>query len=92
MMLKETILYDGTQIKPHWGLIEHGIQGDSIISFLGPMKVNVKEMVDLQDIRREANLTEFLITADKSLHFIIEHFDQQPSNLLLAYHRLMILV
>jgi hypothetical protein len=47
-----------------------GLQGDSIISFQGPCRVNLAEMVDLEDVKRNSP-----IHSDKMLHFITEHFD-----------------
>ncbi|MFX0115721.1 MAG: DUF366 family protein [Candidatus Hodarchaeota archaeon] len=91
-MLDGRIEYDGKQIRPLWAFEELGIKGDSIICFFGPMQVKSTEMIDLQDIRREGKLAEILISSDESLNFIIEHFDCQPSNLLIAYHRLRLLV
>ncbi|MFW9915541.1 MAG: DUF366 family protein [Candidatus Thorarchaeota archaeon] len=91
-MLETEIEYNGSQIRPLWAFEEFGIRGDSIICFLGPMRVKSTEMIDLQDIRRERELAEVLISSDESLNFVIEHFDCQPPNLLLAYHRLRLLV
>ncbi len=91
-MLETEIEYNGSQIRPLWAFEEFGIRGDSIICFFGPMRVKSTEMIDLQDIRREGELAEVLISSDESLNFVIEHFDCQPPNLLLAYHRLRLLV
>ncbi|NHJ46161.1 MAG: DUF366 family protein [Asgard group archaeon] len=90
--LDDHILYDGSQIKALWGMEECDVKGNSIICFVGPMKVKKSEMIDLQDISREKHLADILISSDTSLSFIIEHFDCQPANLLIAYHRLRLLV
>lgn len=89
-LLKEEITYDGSQLKPLWGYINHGIQGNSVIVFQGPISIHVDDMIDVKDIRRERHLTDFLITADKAITFVIEQFDQTP-NLTLMYHRLILL-
>lgn len=89
-LLKEESTYDGSQLKPLWGYITHGIQGNSIIVFQGPISLHKDDMSDVKDIRREQHLTDFIVTADKAINFVIEHFDQMP-NLTLMYHRLILL-
>ena len=91
-VLKQDQTYDGTQIQPFWAFRTLDILGASIVIFRGPMRVPKSEMVDLKDIKREEHLSEFLITADDALNFIIEHFEDQPPNLRLMYFRLRILV
>ncbi|HOK72124.1 MAG TPA: DUF366 family protein [Methanothermobacter sp.] len=81
--LKDEILYDGTQIKAAWALKKLQIKGSSIITWIGPM--NIKNIIDYEDRGRE-------IKAEKMAHFIVEHFDEQPANLRLSYHRQRILV
>jgi len=81
--LKDEILYDGTQIKAAWALKELQIKGSSIITWIGPM--NIKNVIDYEDKDKE-------IKADEMAHFIVEHFDEQPANLRLSYHRQRILV
>nr|WP_245923841.1 DUF366 family protein [Methanothermobacter tenebrarum] len=81
--LKDRILYDGTQIRPNWALNELNIKGPSIITWIGPM--NIKDIIDYEDKNLE-------IKAEKMAHFIVEHFDEQPANLRLCYHRQRILV
>lgn len=68
--LSEIITYDGTQLSSHWAFRNYGLQGDSIISFRGPCRVELTEMVDLEDVRKRAP-----IFSTDMLHFIIEHFD-----------------
>ncbi len=55
------------------------------------MKIPQEEMIDIQDIIREKDLAEILISGDDCIHFIIEMFDDQPANLKVAYHRLHLL-
>ncbi|MDI9623475.1 MAG: DUF366 family protein [Methanothermobacter sp.] len=81
--LKDGILYDGTQIRPNWALNELNIKGPSIITWIGPM--NIKDIIDYEDKNLE-------IKAEKMAHFIVEHFDEQPANLRLCYHRQRMLV
>jgi len=55
------------------------------------MRIEQAEMIDVQDIVREKELAEILISGDDCIHFIIEMFDDQPANLKVAYHRLHLL-
>jgi len=68
--ITDTITYDGTQLSSLWAFRNFGLQGDSIVSFQGPCRVNISEMVDLEDVKNNAP-----IYSEKMLHFIIEHFD-----------------
>lgn len=68
--IDETITYDGTQLSSLWAFRNYGLQGDSILSFRGPCRVELSEMVDLEDVRKKAP-----IFSNDMLHFIVEHFD-----------------
>ncbi|MGC9779974.1 MAG: DUF366 family protein [Candidatus Heimdallarchaeota archaeon] len=83
--------YDGTQIRPLWALSKFEVSGSSMVIFRGSMKVPKEEMIDIKDITREKDLADILISGDDCIHFIIEMFDDQPSNLKVAYHRLHLL-
>jgi hypothetical protein len=80
--------YDGTQIAPLWAYSELGVQGDSVIFFIGEMKVPRDSLIDIEDFRSQK--VDYPISSEKAIHFIIEHFDS-PS-LRLAYHRQRIIV
>ncbi len=85
------ILYDGKQIQTHFVTKEFEVIGNSVLVFRGGMRLSAKEMLDHKDIIREGHLTEFLISSDDTLHFIIEEFDVQPPNIEIAYYRLRML-
>jgi hypothetical protein len=63
--------YDGRAINSHWAFRTLGVQGDSIIAFIGPCDVKLTEMVDLADVKANAP-----IWSSRMAHFIIEHFDR----------------
>jgi len=71
LMLEHELAYDGTAIDSHWAFRQHGVQGDSIIAFIGPCDVKLTEMVDIADVKANAP-----IWSERMVHFIIEHFDQ----------------
>ncbi len=68
--ITETITYDGTQLSSLWAFRNFGLQCDSVVAFRGPCRVNLPEMVDLEDVRNNAP-----IYSTDMLHFIVEHFE-----------------
>lgn len=60
--------YDGTQLHGGFGREAWGVEGDSLVAFIGPCHVEGDALVDLED--REAG--ERIIAAEM-LHFIAEH-------------------
>ena len=68
--ISEPIKYTGEQLQSLWALKQFGLQGDSIVAFIGPCDVSAAAMVDIVD--RESGLK---IYSPKMLHFIVEHFD-----------------
>jgi uncharacterized protein len=79
------MMYDGSQIEPIWAFQSLGVKGSSIVSWRGPMNIHPDELIDFEDVGLE-------IKSDEMLHFIIEHFDVQPADMRLCYHRQRILV
>jgi len=80
LKLKEKLLYDGSQIEPQWAFREFAIKDSSIITWIGPMDIDQDNIVDYEDQGKE-------IKGNELLHFIIEHFDAQPADIRLCYHR-----
>ncbi|EKF86636.1 DUF366 family protein [Methanobacterium formicicum] len=83
--LESGMLYDGSQINPMWAFQALGIKGSSIVTWIGPMNIHSDELIDYEDVGLE-------IKSDEMVHFIIEHFDIQPADMRLCYHRQRILV
>ncbi len=83
--VEENMCYDGSQIQPLWALDKMGIKGSSVVSWMGPMEIDPLKIIDVEDVGLE-------IKSDKMIHFIVEHFDCQPTNIKLCYHRQRILV
>ncbi len=80
LKLKEELCYDGSQIKPMWAFKQFGIKDSSLISWIGSMDIKSSNLIDYEDVGKE-------IKGDKLLHFVIEHFDSQPADIRLCYHR-----
>lgn len=83
--VEENTCYDGSQIRPLWALDQMGIKGSSIVSWMGSMEIEPSKIIDVEDVGLE-------IKSNEMIHFIVEHFDCQPTNIKLAYHRQRILV
>ncbi|WP_455645790.1 DUF366 family protein [Methanosphaera sp.] len=77
--------YDGSQINPSWAFQEFGVKDSTIVSWLGPMNILGKNLIDYEDVGLD-------IKGNMMLNFIVEHFDEQPGSLRLAYHRQRMLV
>lgn len=77
--------YDGSQINPSWAFQEFKVKDSTIVSWIGPMNILGDNLIDYEDVGLD-------IKGNKMLHFIVEHFDEQPGNLRLIYHRQRILV
>ncbi|MBI4244752.1 MAG: DUF366 family protein [Planctomycetes bacterium] len=69
LFVKKQICYDGSQIESHWGYKNFGLEGDSIISFMGKCDIKFNNIKDLEDKMKGAKISSPLM-----LHFIIEHF------------------
>jgi uncharacterized protein len=80
LKLRDGILYDGSQIEPFWAFKEFEIKDSSIVSCISPMEIKSDNVIDYEDVRLE-------IKGAEMLHFIVEHFDCQPANIRLCYHR-----
>lgn len=68
--LKEEIGYTGEQLHSLYTYDNFGIAGDSVIAFIGPCDISLKEIVDLEDAKAGKR-----IYVPMMLHFIAEHFD-----------------
>jgi hypothetical protein len=78
------INYDGLQLAPHWIYRTFDLLGDAIVAFVGSCKVDLSEMVDIEDVKAEAPIFSPLM-----LHCIIEFFQ---TDLELAVYRQRLLV
>ena len=81
----EIFEYDGSQINPSWAFQEFGIYGSSIITWIGPVNISPDNLKDFADVGLE-------IKSNYMVNFICEFFDQQPTNMRIAYLRQRLLV
>ena len=67
--IDEEIKYIGSQLSPHWIYKNFKLQGDSIVAFAGECKVDLTEMVDIEDvINNEPIYSKYMLS------FITEQF------------------
>ena len=83
--VEEIFEYDGSQINPSWAFQEFGIYGSSIITWIGPVNITLDNLKDFADVGLE-------IKSNYMVNFICEFFDQQPTNMRIAYLRQRLLV
>ena len=67
--LDKEIEYTGCQLRGHYVRETGGIVTDGVVAFTGMCRVATSELVDLEDAEEGA-----VITAERMLHFIGEHF------------------
>lgn len=68
-LIENEIKYIGSQLAPHWIYKNFKMQGDAIVAFLGECKVDLTEMVDIEDvINKEPIYSKYMLS------FITEQF------------------
>ena len=67
--IDEEIKYIGSQLSPHWIYKNFKLQGDAIVAFTGECKVDLTEMVDIEDV-----INNEPIYSKNMLSFITEQF------------------
>jgi hypothetical protein len=69
LFIEKELPYDGTQLRSLFAYLDHQIQGDSVVSWIGPCSVSFEHMVDGEDFLAGAT-----IAGARMVHFIIEKF------------------
>jgi len=82
--IKDEITYTGEQLHSLFALDTFGVAGDSIVSFVGPSDVPVREIVDIDDLKAGRR-----ILAPKMLHFMAEHFEPDLEKMILRQYLLI---
>lgn len=67
--IDKQINYDGRQLAPHWIYKNFNVIGDAICAFIGEVKVELTEMVDVEDV-----INNEPIYSESMLNFIVEFF------------------
>ena len=69
IFIDDEIKYIGSQLAPHWIYRNFHLQGDAIAAFIGECKVDLTEMVDIEDV-----INNEPIYSKNMLSFITEQF------------------
>lgn len=72
LFIDKQFAYDGSQLRSLFGYLGHGVQGNSVISWIGPCSISNDHMIDGEDL-----LAGETIAGDEMVHFIIERFETQ---------------
>lgn len=85
--LDPIFLYDGTQLRSRWIEETAGLKGNVILGFCGKADVPIENMVDLEDVARNAP-----IYSEEMLHFIVEIFERDLEKMVLRQRLLMAVI
>ena len=83
----DELAYTGHQLRSHWIYETFGVQGDAIVAFRGPCRVELSEMVDRADVIAGED-----IRAAEMLHLIAEHFDRDLTRAVLRQRLLICMI
>lgn len=67
--IDDDIKYIGSQLSPHWIYKNFHLKGDAVVAFTGECKVDLTEMVDIEDV-----INKEPIYSKSMLSFITEQF------------------
>ena len=70
LFIEKEIKYTGEQLAPHWIYKNFHIMGNAIVAFIGECEVNLKHMVDIEDV-----INNEPIYSKKMLNIIEENFN-----------------
>lgn len=85
--LERSILYDGTQLHSGWIEKTASLSGNAMVAFCGKADVPIENMVDLEDVARNAP-----IYSEAMLHFIVEIFGRDLEKMVLRQRLLMAII
>lgn len=78
LFIDKEVTYDGSQLRSLYAFLEHRLQGDSIVSWVGKCDIPQDKIVDGQDLMEGS-----AIYSEKMLHFIVEIFDAKLREMVL---------
>lgn len=64
-----TEIYDASQLRSLWAYDTFGVQGDSVVGYIGPCHIPVEKLIDRDDA-----LHNRPIHADSQVHYVVEMF------------------
>jgi len=72
LFIDREFAYDGSQLRSLFAYLDHGVQGTSIVSWIGACDISNEHMIDGEDL-----LAGETIAGSRMVHFIIERFETQ---------------
>lgn len=69
VFIEKEFPYDGTQLRSLFAYLEHKVQGDSAVAWIGSCDIPTEHMVDGEDVVAGSQ-----IAGSRMVHFIIEKF------------------
>ncbi len=82
--IEREIPYTGSELRSHFIYDQFDLLGDSLVAFQGPCRVDLSQMVDLEDVKRKSP-----IFSENMLHFLGE-FYQISLETTVLYQRILI--
>ncbi len=70
LFIDKEIKYTGAELCPHWIYKNFNVRGDVVACFIGPVEVNLSEMVDIEDVINNEPINSVTMA-----YFIIEVFN-----------------
>jgi hypothetical protein len=70
LFIDKDFAYDGSQLRSLYAYLSHGVQGTSIVSWIGKCDISKEHMIDGEDL-----LAGETIAGARMVHFIIERFE-----------------
>ncbi len=86
LWIDKTMTYNGSQLSSLFAYRTFKIPGDSVVGFQGRCHVDLKEMVDMEDVLANAP-----VRADNMLHFLVEHFTNDLT-VMVTRQRLLVVI
>ena len=84
--IEKEIPYTGSELRSHFIYDQFNLLGDAIVSFAGPCKVDLSEMVDLEDVKLKKP-----IYSEKMIHFLVEHFEVSLKQIV-SFQRILVVL
>lgn len=85
--IEKEISYTGSELRSHFIYDQFDILGNAAVAFIGSSKVNLNQMVDLEDVKQKKP-----IYSEKMIHFLIEHFEMNLKQMVFCQRVLIILM
>lgn len=87
LFLEKKLKYTGLELSSLWIYKNTDIQGDAVVSFIGPAELDSETMVDMEDVKANDR-----IYSESMVHFLGEFFDLDLEKTVYRQRLLMVLI